>query len=523
MSGSGNADLARLQTAPREMERWHTAQIHLTSGRYSHALAGYRGLVNSHPEVAQLWFEFGIAAGGDLDFSLAHQAFQTSAALAKGDVSLLVLIGQQYQRLRQLDHARQCFERAVAADPHSVHARLSLAAWLERERRLKEAWDCVEQSLAQQPRDAHALYFRAFLLHRQGRNSEAEIALRDLIKSNPTENGVPESSRYLLGTVLDELGNYSEALRWLCQAKSLVRKNADVAALERAYDKTDRQRRELLAALSAKDIVRWRQEPSSQSQTPQLAFLGGHPRSGTTLVEQILGAHPDVLAFDEPEAFSQEVYHSVVPAQSARGLTLDGLNALSAASRANLRQRYFKSLLREAEGESSAQVLLDKNPSPTSSLHLWLRVFPNLKVIIPLRDPRDVVISCFFQNLALTPASANFLSLERTARHFADLTDVWLRLKEFGGFDWMETRYEDVVQNIEAEGKRATEFLGLTWHPEQVKFHENARRKFVFAPTYHDVTKPVHNRVIGRWQHYAEELAPVLEKLAPYCRAFGYS
>ena len=211
------------------------------------------------------------------------------------------------------------------------------------------------------------------------------------------------------------------------------------------------------------------------------------------------------------------------PSDAPSALTLKALDALTAAQRANFQQRYFKSLLREGAGEPAVELLLDKNPSPTALLHLWLRVFPDLKVIIALRDPRDVIISCFFQNLMLNATNANFLSLERTARHYADLMDVWLRLRELGGFDWIETRYEDIVGNVESEGRRITEFLGLSWHPQQANYHETARKKFVFAPTYSDVTQPVYNRAVGRWKHYAEVLAPVQERLAPYCRAFGYA
>ncbi len=101
--------------------------------------------------------------------------------------------------------------------------------------------------------------------------------------------------------------------------------------------------------------------------------------------------------------------------------------------------------------------------------------------------------------------------------------DVWLRLRDLGGFDWIETRYEDVVDNPETEGRRLTKFLGLAWHADQANFQESAKRRVLFAPTYDDVTKPVHKKAVGRWQHYAEALAPVQEKLAPYCRAFGYS
>ncbi len=151
-----------------------------------------------------------------------------------------------------------------------------------------------------------------------------------------------------------------------------------------------------------------------------------------------------------------------------------------------------------------------------------LRVFPELKVIIALRDPRDVVVSCFFLNIMLNATNVNFLSLERTVKHYADLMDTWLRMRELGGFDWIETCYEDVVLNMEKEGRKATEFLGLPWHPNQARFHETARQKVLYAPTYHDVTQPVYARAVGRWELYAEALHPFQARLAPYGRAFGY-
>ncbi len=522
MGDTSCGDLAKLQSVPREVARWQAAQQNLMAGRHDQALNGYRKLVAGHPAVAQLWFELGMAAVGDLDFQLAHKAFQDCISLAGNDASMLVLVGQQYQRLRRFDEARKCLERAVAVDPNSTHARLTLAASLERERRVADAWNCVEECLQRQPKAAEARYFRAFLLHRRGENAAAEAALRDLIQAGSPDLGVKSSSRHLLGVVLDELGQYAEAMRWVGEAKALLLQTKDAATLQKIYDQTARQRRELLAALTPATLQRWRAEDAGSAGPYRLAFLGGHPRSGTTLVEQILGAHPAITAFDEPEAFTQEVVNQVAPPQSARGLTLDALNGLSAAQREHLRQRYWKSLLREAPDGGDAELVVDKNPSPTMSLPVWLRLFPEVKVIIPLRDPRDVVVSCYFQNLTLTSANVNFLSLERTAGHFADLMDVWLRMKELGGFDWLDTRYEDVVENLAGEGQRVTEFLGLPWHAEQAKFYETARKKFVFAPTYHDVTKPVHKRAVGRWEHYADALAPVMRKLEKYCEALGY-
>jgi tetratricopeptide (TPR) repeat protein len=515
-------DLARLEKSPRDLARWQRAQRQLLAGQAAAALPDYRDLTQRFPGVLNLWFELGSAAAGDLDFATASQAFARAEALASANPPVLVMIGQQYHRLRQIDRARASFQRAVQADPSSTHARLSWAAWLERERRLEQAAEQTEACLARNPRDHAALYYRAFLTHRSGRHAEAEALLRDLINGELPDPNVRLSCLHLLGVVLDELGQYAPALEFLLKAKALTRQLNNVAALEQTYDRADRQRRALLAQLTPPMIRRWREEAPVPPPRHRLALLGGHPRSGTTLLEQILGAHPAIRAFDESEAFVSEVGDKLAPPPPAAALTANALHALSSSRRTELRRRYFKSLFREADGEPAAEVILDKNPAPTASLHLWLRVFPESKVLIALRDPRDVIISCFFQNLALTPLNVNFLGLEPTVKHYMDLMDTWLRLRELGGFEWLESRYEDIVGGLEAEGRRATAFLGLEWHTDQAACHEAASRKLIFSPTYGEVTKPVHNRALGRWRHYAAALEPFQQRLAPYCRAFGY-
>lgn len=513
-------DLAKLERQPREIARWQKAQQHLMGGRYASALTAYTDLLKSYPGIPQLWFECGMAEGRNLNFDKAEAALQRAAELGAKDVPMLVLIGQEYFRLRRFERARDCFQRAVVADGNSAHALLSLASWWERERRLIDAWECVEAAFSKHPRDPQVLYYRAFLLHRQSKNDEAAAALHDLIKRGNLDPNLKVSIYHLLGVVLDALGQYGEAMLRLKEAKGFARALMDTEALLRDYDKWDRWRRELLASLTPETIKQW--HPEASGSPARLAFLGGHPRSGTTLLEQILGAHPDIRAFDEPEAFPQEVLEQLAPAKAHKGLTLSELNSLSTSRRADIRGRYFKSLLREAPGETSNGHLLDKNPSPTNSLHLWLRVFPELKVIIALRDPRDVVVSCYLQNLPLSPTTANFLSLERTVKHYADLMDVWLRFRELGGFDWIEMRYHEVVANPEGEGRRVTEFLGLQWHPQQASHQEIARKKILHSPTYFEAAKPVYKQAVERWRNYASALAPVQERLASYCKAFGY-
>jgi hypothetical protein len=164
------------------------------------------------------------------------------------------------------------------------------------------------------------------------------------------------------------------------------------------------------------------------------------------------------------------------------------------------------------------KTLLDKNPTVTGWLPAFLRMLPELRVLIALRDPRDVMVSLYFQDHPNT----NFLTLELLARQYATVMDIWLAVRKWEGLAWMETRYEDVVVDLEKEGGRVTKFLGLEWHENQTRFHEHNREKPVMSTNYADVTQPVYQRSVGRWRHYEKQLAPILPVLEPYCVKFGY-
>ncbi len=225
---------------------------------------------------------------------------------------------------------------------------------------------------------------------------EAEKVLRELIAKGTGDLNVKFSCRHQLAVVLDELGQPVEALQWLAEAKSILRHSANIGKLELSYDQADRRRRQLVADLTPEMIRRWQSEAASGPPANlRLAFLGGHPRSGTTLLEQILGTHPEIIACDEPVAFSQEILEQLAPLENAQTLTANGLNLLAESRRIHFRQRYLKSLNRELPaGHAGGQILLDKNPSHTAcTIHLWLsEIFPGIKILVALRDPRDVII-----------------------------------------------------------------------------------------------------------------------------------
>ena len=167
-------------------------------------------------------------------------------------------------------------------------------------------------------------------------------------------------------------------------------------------------------------------------------------------------------------------------------------------------------------------MLLDKNPGMMILLPVVNWSFPEMKTLIALRDPRDIVLSCFMQKVPLTPISSNWLSLAGTAEYYARSMQTWLAMRELTQSPWLEFRYEDVVADLETHARKILEFLGLPWDDRVLKFYEHAREKMVRSPTYRDVTQPVYSRSVGRWRNYAKHLEPILDKLEPFIREFGY-
>jgi hypothetical protein len=170
----------------------------------------------------------------------------------------------------------------------------------------------------------------------------------------------------------------------------------------------------------------------------------------------------------------------------------------------------------------AGRLLIDKNPSYTFLIPALIRIFPEIKFLIALRDPRDAVLSCFMQNLPLNQVGAAYLSLESTTEEYIALMTVWQTIAPRIRNPYLEVRYEDMVEDLESVARKTLDFLGVPWDACVLGFDEHARQKVVRSPTYADVTKPVYKRAVGRWRNYQKYLEPHLSKLEPFAKAFGY-
>ena len=133
--------------------------------------------------------------------------------------------------------------------------------------------------------------------------------------------------------------------------------------------------------------------------------------------------------------------------------------------------------------KSASRLLVDKNPSMNLMIPMVVRVFPEAKFLIALRDPRDVVMSCFMQALPPTPISSAYLSFEGTVNQYANVMGFWLEMLPRMGNQWRYVRYEEMVEDLPAVARSVLEFLGVGFEENVLKFYEHARAKRVTSPS----------------------------------------
>jgi Flp pilus assembly protein TadD len=270
-------------------------------------------------------------------------------------------------------------------------------------------------------------------------------------------------------------------------------------------------------SVSRLDHDRWTplHAPNSH-QSP--VFVVGFPRSGTTLLEQMLDAHPNFRSMDE-RAF---VYELVKRMQLAGQSYPADLAALTQANVDQLRDIYAADVRRIAP-DLGHRRLVDKNPLNMLCLPMIMRLFPEARIILCLRHPCDVLLSCYMQPFRSPAFMVLCSSLERLAHGYVDAFEHWFRHVEIFAPRVLEWRYESVVSRFDEHLLRLGEFLQVEDSAPMARFAEHARGKgYISTPSYAQVTEGIHRKAVNRWHAYREKFEPVLPILRPMMARLGY-
>jgi tetratricopeptide (TPR) repeat protein len=487
-----------------------SARARRDEGRLDEARALFQRAVVAAPLEPDGWVEL---AGCLLLARRPEAALEVcDAGLARlpGAAALICAKARVLQSLSRVAEAAEAYRAALAADPASAEARFGLAL------QAAEAGDwAVAADLAGPLAPSPAVdWLAARIALGSGDPETARARAARALAAPGLSPDQQAEAALLLGEALDALGRPGEAF----QAFSRGKRALQTLYAERARGReaeTDKLTR-LAAWFAAADPAPWRAAPGTTGNAGVRghAFLIGFPRSGTTLLEQALAGHPDLVSLEEAPTLAAP-YDALMT--SADGL--ERLARLTGAEADTWRADYWRAV---AAVDPRGRVFLDKAPAGTLYLPLIAKLFPEAKVLFAVRDPRDVVLSCFRSSFQMNALTYAFTDLAEAARCYAAtmrLAEVYRRVLPTALF---EVRYERLVDDFEGELARIAAHLDLQPTAEMLDVAATARRRVVRTPSAPQVRAGLNRQSLGRWRAYAAQLAPIEPILAPWIERFGY-
>ncbi|HEY6924844.1 MAG TPA: sulfotransferase [Steroidobacteraceae bacterium] len=520
--------------------------------QYDQAIAAFDRALRLAPPSAFLLYNLGVLQMDRCDYGAAHLALRDAVRLAPADATIRWAFAQCCYDIVQLDESLAALEGWQKLDGLSVEITARITLLLVMLGAMEQALPAIEKLLANPPQRGRAALILASTLERLQRVDEARALAERLERDDPSLNTDPErimlmavlaerggrhedayrhmssvlqSQRELVhrhhvlfpfAKVCDELARYDEA--WAAAEEA---HRSQLAYLEATVGKSSPTQSQILARIEKHchpaDVASWGNDGPSMQESP--IFIVGFPRSGTTLLEQVLDAHPMLQSMDE-QPFMLKVLDGI----AARNIAYPNeLGKLTHQACDELRALYW-GLVRKKTALRPDQRLVDKYPVNMTLLPLIRRLFPRARIILAIRHPCDTLLSCFLQDFR-SP------ELALLCGDLATLANAYTRVFNFWYSQWpllspasYELRYEQLTADFTTEVHKLAEFLQLPWDDAMLTPGDHARAKgFISTPSYSQVTKPINTRSVGRWKNYAGRFTPVLPVLAPWLRRWGYT
>jgi tetratricopeptide (TPR) repeat protein len=488
-------------------------------GEFDESLRQFAEAVRRYPRNITVLIDAARAFGRRHQLDRADVYLQRAAQQMPRRPDVQALIGESYRMLGMIPDAQRAFERVVTLVDDGIEAQLELAFLYERRHLLDRALEVLNRYLRVRAEHPAGCILRGRILRRLQRHEEAESVLSELIANRRTSPAAQAEAFGELTLLMDHQGRYEEAWRANAAAKQIqLQQDArEWSAAQIVF----RRFGDLANSLTRSSVQNWPQQPPRSPQ--RLAWLTGFPRSGTTLLEQLLDAHSQIVCSEELDVLAREVFPDIAVQQSHETPILPLLDALDTSRCERLRDRYVAMMAGHHRDGWGGRLHVDKNPALTLMIPVICRLFPEARILVALRDPRDVIVSCFLRYLPLNPVSVCFLTLDRLVdRYLGDLS-AWLKYRDLFAPQLFATRYEDLVSDPVGQAGKVCEFLGVPWEAEILDYRVSQVGKAVASPTYEDVAKPIYTSAMGRWRNYEDQLGEVLPKLEAVMQNLGYA
>jgi len=499
-----------------------SADVHYNLGLMLHqdgdtagAVEAYRRALAIRPTMFEAMANLALVHSARGELAEARDACEGALRLRPGEPAALNNLGTILEALGEFDGAIRAYERALGARPDYVEAMVNLAQLLERQQRVEDARTVCDRALACNPASVAARALAARLDLRDDRIDEGLARLQDVdLDALPAEAAA--AAWFARGQLCERLGRYEDAWQSFARGNRRMRETPRAIELHRQGESRRRLAR-LDQWFDPQSAAAWPAAPPPDG-LPRPIFLVGFPRSGTTLLDQMLTSHPALYTLEEHDLLSEVI----APFQrSDAGLAR--LDRLPESEWRDLRARYWELLARTCLGRTNKRFIVDKYPLNIAVVPIIQRLFPEARLIVAERDPRDVCVSCFAQHFELNSAMVNFLTLPETVSYYVATMSLWLRCEAALSLELAKVRYETLVRDPRRALGPVLDSLDVGWDEGVLDYAATARARTLRTPSYTRVVRPLDESAVGRWRHYRPALEPFMPQLAPLVRALGYA
>ncbi|MBI1174855.1 MAG: tetratricopeptide repeat protein [Sideroxydans sp.] len=465
--------------------------------RYKEAQAYFNKAIALQPNYVDAHFNLAIALQDMGHNEEARAEFGRAIALHPAHADAHVRLGQVLQSLQHHAEALASYQVALSIRPDDAGTHVSLGVLHMELGNSEEATNCFLRAI-EADQQCSAAYLNLATQNHYARDEALFTQLQSLYARRTT---LPANERidvsFAMGEALEKMGRYEESFAAFAEGNQLrcVDNPVDEVVMETLFDKTTTLfTRELFGECQALSSIL----PSSHEERVPV-FIVGMPRSGTTLIEQILASHPAVFGAGELDDIGEVVQQAGVILRDSPDMETSLLRLR------DMGREYMDRVWKRAP---DARYITDKMPGNFRYLGLIHLMLPNAKIIHSMRDPLDSCFSCYA--LSFKDGHEYSYDLEMLGRHYQRyqrLMAHWHSVLPAGKI--LDVRYEDIVADLEGQTRRLLEYVDLPWDPACLNFHENKRT--VSTASVAQVRKPIYSSSVARWKNFEKHLGPLLE------------
>ena len=503
-----------IEFKPNYSEAFYNLGNTLTvKGDFRKAINAFKKAIELKPDYFDALNNLGATYNLYKDYSNALKSISKALKIRPNIADAYNNLGTAELNLENESEAIKSYNKAIKIDPKFVLAYSNLCGLYERSNQLKKLKETLNKAENEGLSGNEEIKFRRGQLNSRNKDYKNSTLYLEEVDDTKISNKMKIDKYELLGKDYDKIKHYKKAFNCFKKSNSLV----SLSVESQLYNPKNYQNQisQLIISYSKVNNLEWENKIENKIISP--VFLIGFPRSGTTLLDNILSSHPNICTLEEKPmiAMVKKSLNKLASYENLKKLNLHDLQ--------NLQEIYLDELTKYLPNKLlHGKVFIDKLPLSIIDVSLILRIFPKAKFILAIRHPLDCILSCFMQTFNLNDAMANFLNLKNTAELYNKSMKLFDIYESIFKLDLHLIKYENLILSLKDETTKLLKFLDLNWEKEIDNYRSNALDKKINTPSYNQVTEKIYTRASGRWKNYKNEMHDIMPIMQFWIEKWGY-